>query len=94
MLIEIYYFTEINYSYPVTSRNLRYASYRQFTWWVHNRLGRHVRRVIPSCAISRIRAEFEEEDGDYSAFDGDDRSASEIVKAMEWTKISDSNTSD
>ena len=67
-------------------RTYRYAAYRQFTWWVHDRLGRHVRRVIPSCAVSRIWAEFEEEDGNYAVFQGNDKIASEIVNAMEWTQ--------
>ena len=68
-------------------RTYRYSSYRQFTWWVHNRLGRHVRRIIPSCAINRIRAEFEEDDGNYTCFEGTDAVASEIVKAMEWNRV-------
>ena len=71
----------------VPNRTYRYAAYRQYTWWVHDRLGRHVRRIIPSCAVSRIRAEFEEESGDYSVFKGDDDIASEITKAMEWSNI-------
>ena len=70
----------------VPNRTYRYAAYRQYTWWVHNRLGRHVRRVIPSCAVSRIQAEFEEESGEYTVLKGDDDIASEIVQAMDWTK--------
>ena len=65
-----------------------HAAYRQYMWWVHNRLGRHIRRVIPSCAVSRIRAQFEEEDGCYTGFKGDDEMAvSEVTKAMEWVHV-------
>ena len=65
-------------------RTYRYASYRQFTWWIHDRLGCHVRRVMQSCAISRIRVEFEEDAGNYSVFEGDDKVASKITKAIAW----------
>ena len=66
------------------------AAYHQYTWWIHNRFGRHVRRVIPSC-VNRIRAEFEEDDGNYTVFRGDDEIASEVTKAMEWTRIEEEN---
>ena len=71
-------------------------AYRQFTWWICNRLGRHVQRVIPSCAVSRIRAEFEEEGGNYSTFEGEDDVVSEITKAMAWHDLrkEEPNTSD
>ena len=48
--------------------SLRYAAYRQFTWWVHNRLGKGVRRVIPSCAIWAIREKYPNEDNNYIPF--------------------------
>ena len=49
-------------------RTYRYAAYRQFTWWVHNKLGKAVRRVIPSCAVNLIRKTFPSPDGVYTGF--------------------------
>ena len=51
-------------------RSLRYAAYRQFTWWVHGYLGKSIRRVIPSCAVKKIRAEFPSQDGLYTGYIG------------------------
>ena len=50
-------------------------------------LGRHVRRVIPACAIARIRAKFEEESGNYSSFEGTDQVDSEVLTAMAWKPV-------
>ena len=50
------------------TKTYRYASYRQFTWWVDNRIGKGVRRVIPSCVIKRIREENPSPDGLYVGY--------------------------
>ena len=44
----------------IHNRSLRYAGYRQYTWWVHNRLDRGVCKAIPSCAIWAIRDAYPE----------------------------------
>ena len=62
------------------NRTMRYASYRIFTWWVHNRLGRGVRRVIPSCAIWKIRHTFPEPNLVYVPFQ---EAADEINASLE-----------
>ena len=46
----------------------RYAGYKQYTWWVHNHLGKGVRKVIPSCAVWAIRDEYPSKDGKYIPF--------------------------
>jgi len=53
-------------------RFYRYAAYRQFTWWVRGWLGKKVRRVIPACAIRRIRDAFPEPDSMYVGFKAGD----------------------
>ena len=46
----------------------RYAGYKQYTWWVHNNLGKGVRKVIPSCAVWAIRNNYPSKDGKYIPF--------------------------
>ena len=52
----------------IENRSLRYAGYRLFTWWAHNRLGKGVRKVIPSCSVWAIRDKFPEPDKLYVPF--------------------------
>ena len=39
-----------------------------YTWWVHNRLGKGVRKVIPSCALWAIRDKYPEPNGIFIPF--------------------------
>ena len=39
----------------IQNKSLRHVGYRNYTLWVHNRLGRGIRKVMPSCAIWAIR---------------------------------------
>ena len=50
----------------INNQSLRYAGYRQFTWWIYNRLGNGVRKIIPSCAIWEIRNHYPELDRQYA----------------------------
>ncbi|ELU01738.1 hypothetical protein CAPTEDRAFT_217537 [Capitella teleta] len=50
---------EIDY---LPNKSLRWAAYRQFTWWIHGKLGLRVRRPIPACAVTKIRHSFPEAD--------------------------------
>lgn len=49
----------------ISNRSLRYAAYKQFIWWIFKNLGKGNRRVIPSCALWKIRELFPEADGNY-----------------------------
>ncbi|XP_055056156.2 P2X purinoceptor 7-like [Misgurnus anguillicaudatus] len=46
----------------------RHLAYRSFVSWCWGFLGRHVRVVIPSCVVSRIRQEFPDLAGHYVGF--------------------------
>ena len=48
-----------------SNRSLRYAAYKQFTWWVYKNLGKGNRRVIPSYVLWKIRDMFPEVDKQY-----------------------------
>uniref|UniRef100_A0A8C6UFW5 P2X purinoreceptor 7 intracellular domain-containing protein n=1 Tax=Neogobius melanostomus TaxID=47308 RepID=A0A8C6UFW5_9GOBI len=71
----------------ITNRSNRYAGYRQFTWWMHGWLGRRVRRVIPSCAVNKIRQVYPEPSGLYTGFQPVDMDHTEVDEA--WTDFYD-----
>ena len=50
------------------SRALRFAGYKQYTWWVPNRLGKGVHKVIPACAVKEICENYPSEDVKYIPF--------------------------
>ena len=41
-----------------THNKYRHIAYRQYVSWIHGYMGKHIRVVIPSCAVSCIRAHF------------------------------------
>ena len=51
-------------------RQSRLMAYRQFCLWAHQgeRLGKHKRRVLPSCVVGAIRQRFPAEKNDYTGF--------------------------
>ncbi|KAJ8018040.1 P2X purinoceptor 7 [Holothuria leucospilota] len=44
--------------HAINDRQYRYTAYRQFVRWCWGYLGKHVRVVLPSCAVRRIREAF------------------------------------
>ena len=49
-------------------RNYRYANYKQFTRWIHWRLGKDGRKVTPFCVVWPIRKNYPSENGVYTDF--------------------------
>ena len=49
-------------------RRLRYTAYRQLTRWCWHYLSKHMRVVLPSCAVNLIRRTFPSEGGNYTGF--------------------------
>ena len=52
----------------IDNKALRYAGYKQYTFWVHNHLGLGVRKVIPSCSVWKIRDTYPSKDQKYIPF--------------------------
>ena len=55
---------EFNFS----MESFRKAGYRQFALWRYGKLGRGNRKVIPACAVRRIRTQYPAPDGRYMGF--------------------------
>ena len=49
-------------------RSYRFAGCKHFLWWIHNQLGKGVRKVIPSCTLWSIREKYPSADGSYIPF--------------------------
>ena len=54
-------------------RSLRFAAYKQFTWWIYKRLGKSNRPVIPSCVLRCIHSVYKERDGVNDKYQEGDR---------------------
>ena len=65
-LVAIAYVHFHHYSVPIQNTTYRLAAYRQFTNWIHTRLGRAVRRVTPACAVNQIRLAYPKPSGQYT----------------------------
>ena len=52
----------------LSNRSLRFVAYKQFIWWVFERLEKNNRRVIPSCVVWAIRKLYPEANGQYVRF--------------------------
>ena len=62
LLLSYVYMKFIHIFYTLYCRLYRLAAYRQFIYWTHNKLGKEIRKVIPSCVVVAIRHVFPESD--------------------------------
>ena len=61
------------YNIYLMYRAYRYAASHQFICWIHNRLGKKVQTVTPSCPVNAIQKKYLEPDGFYIGFrDGEE----------------------
>ena len=42
---------------------------KEYTYWIHKKLGRKIRIPIPSCVVKQIRESFPSEGGNYKGFE-------------------------
>lgn len=61
---QLYY--EMHCSYFFSCRMYRYVAYRRFVRWIWHRLGKNMRRILPSCVVTVIRNTFPSEE--YTGF--------------------------
>ena len=52
----------------LSNKSYRFIAYKQYTCWIYGRLGKDIRRPIPSCAVQEIRRKFPAPDNVYTSY--------------------------
>ena len=52
--------------------SLRFAVYKQFVWWIYQRIGKENRNVLPSYVLWKFRQHYPEANGQYVLYKVDE----------------------
>ena len=47
------------------NKSFRFIAYKQYIWWIYGKLGKDIRKPIPSCIVNKVRNIFPAPDNIY-----------------------------
>ena len=57
----------------IKNRSLHFAAYKQFVWWIYQRLGKGSKRVLQPCVLWKIRQHYPASNGQYILYNAGKR---------------------
>lgn len=73
----------------MNNNNYRYHAYRSYIGFMHGRLGRYNRRVVPACLVKHIREQWPADDGSYKGYIEVDENGEEVQADDELEDMED-----